>query len=41
MDDTYTFDAFISYSHRDLEWGKWLQRKLETFKIPKDMQGER
>ncbi|MCR5371251.1 MAG: toll/interleukin-1 receptor domain-containing protein [Clostridium sp.] len=33
----YAFDAFISYSHRDLKWGKWLQRKLETFRIPKDM----
>ena len=40
MDD-YTFDAFISYSHRDLNWGKWLQRKLETFHIPGDMRGDR
>ena len=37
----YTFDAFISYSHRDLSWGKWLQRKLETFPIPADMRGDR
>ena len=37
MNDDYTFDAFISYSHRDLDWGKWLQRKLETFHIPNDM----
>ena len=39
--ENYTFDAFISYSHRDLAWGKWLQRKLETFPIPNDMRGER
>ena len=39
--DEYTFDAFISYSHRDLSFGKWLQRKLETFPIPADMRGER
>ena len=39
--NNYTFDAFISYSHRDLSFGKWLQRKLETFSIPADMRGER
>ena len=37
----YTFDAFISYSHRNHDWGKWLQRKLETFPIPNDMRGDR
>lgn len=37
----YTFDAFISYSHRDLASGVWLQRKLESFRIPADMRGER
>ncbi|MBR3170449.1 MAG: toll/interleukin-1 receptor domain-containing protein [Lachnospiraceae bacterium] len=37
----YTFDAFISYSHRNQNWGKWLQRKLETFPIPNDMRGDR
>ena len=36
MDD-YIYDAFISYSHRDMEWAKWLQRKLEAFPIPADM----
>lgn len=34
--DTFEFDAFISYSHRDLKWAKWLQEKLETFHIPND-----
>ena len=34
--DTFEFDAFISYSHRDLKWAKWLQEKLETFHIPDD-----
>ena len=37
----YTFDAFISYSHRDLSWGNWLQKKLETFQIPKDLTPDR
>ena len=36
MED-YAFDAFISYSHKDLSWGQWLQRKLETFHIPRDL----
>jgi TPR repeat protein len=34
--ETFEFDAFISYSHRDLTWAKWLQEKLETFHIPDD-----
>ena len=29
MDD-YTYWAFISYSHSDEKWGKWLHRALET-----------
>lgn len=33
----YVYDAFISYSHRDMKWAKKLQQKLETFSIPKDM----
>ena len=28
MED-YTFDAFISYSHRDLGWGTWLQKNRD------------
>ena len=31
----YVYDAFISYSHRDLNWARWLQRRLETFRIPR------
>ena len=34
--DEYVYDAFISYSHQDMKWGRWLQRKLETFHIPQD-----
>ena len=39
--EEFTFDAFISYSHRDLSWGTWLQKKIETFRIPKDMRGDK
>jgi len=29
------YRAFISYSHADTAWAKWLQRGLESFKIDK------
>jgi WD40 repeat protein len=37
--DERRYWAFISYSHRDDRWGKWLHRKLETFRIPKRLVG--
>jgi formylglycine-generating enzyme required for sulfatase activity len=33
------YRAFISYSHQDTAWAKWLQRGLESFKIDKDLAG--
>jgi formylglycine-generating enzyme required for sulfatase activity len=33
------YRAFISYSHADTTWAKWLQRGLEAFKIDKDLVG--
>ena len=35
--EPFAYDAFISYSHRDLAWGAWLQRRLETRRIPRDL----
>ena len=29
--------AFISYSHRDEAWARWLHRALETYRIPKQL----
>lgn len=34
--DEFIYDAFISYSHRDMKWARWLQGKLETYRIPKE-----
>ena len=36
MDDnrTYTYYAFISYNHRDERIAKWLQLKLEHYRLP-------
>lgn len=30
----YNYYAFISYSRKDLKWAKWLQKKLETYRLP-------
>jgi tetratricopeptide (TPR) repeat protein len=35
----YKFRAFISYSHADTSWAKWLHRSLESFPIDKDLVG--
>jgi WD40 repeat protein len=32
--------AFISYSHADAKWGKWLHKKLETFPVPRALVGK-
>src|SRR5262249_47986059 len=35
------YRAFLSYSHRDREWGDWLHRRLESWPVPKDLVGQR
>lgn len=37
--DARTYRAFISYSHADTGWAKWLHRRLEGFRIDKDLVG--
>ena len=34
MQETYANYAFISYSHKDEPWAAWLQRKLESYRLP-------
>ena len=29
------YKAFISYSHADEKWARWLHRSLETYRIPR------
>lgn len=29
-----TFVAFISYSHKDAAWAKWVQREVERYRLP-------
>lgn len=33
------YKAFISYSHRDERWARWLQRSLERYRVPKRLVG--
>jgi WD40 repeat protein len=32
--------AFISYSHTDKEWGDWLHKALETYRVPSRLAGK-
>jgi TIR domain len=36
----FKYRAFISYSHADTGWARWLHRGLETFPIDKDLVGQ-
>lgn len=39
MDASFKYRAFISYSHSNERWAKWLHRSLETYRLPKHMVG--
>jgi tetratricopeptide (TPR) repeat protein len=34
------YRAFVSYSHADKKWARWVQRELESYRIPKTVQRE-
>lgn len=36
----YKYWAFISYSHADDKWARWLHKALETYRIPKALIGQ-
>ena len=36
-----TYLAFISYKHEDKKYAKWLQQKLESFRLPLYLQEQR
>jgi len=40
MPDEYKYKAFISYSHADRRWAKWLHRTLETYRPPGHLVGQ-
>jgi tetratricopeptide (TPR) repeat protein len=35
----FKYRAFLSYSHRDTAWGKWLHAALEGYRLDKDLVG--
>ncbi len=37
--DNYKYWAFISYSHQDEAWAKWLHKSLETYRVPRKLVG--
>lgn len=39
MGDTFKYKAFISYSHADEKWARWLHRALESYRPPKHLIG--
>lgn len=34
----FQYYAFISYSHKDMKWARWLQKELESYKLPSKLQ---
>lgn len=40
IDGKFEYFAFISYKEEDAEWAKWLQRKLEHYKLPTALRKE-
>jgi len=39
MGQDFKYRAFISYSHADEVWAKWLHKSLETYRLPKRLVG--
>ncbi len=37
--EKYHYHAFISYSHADEAWARWLHKTLETWRVPKHLVG--
>lgn len=35
----FQYKAFISYSHQDEHWAKWLHKALESYRIPRRLRG--
>jgi len=35
----FRYRAFISYSHRDERWARWLHRSLERYRVPRRLIG--
>ena len=40
MSNPFKYRAFISYSHADEKWARWLHRSLETYRLPRRLVGQ-
>lgn len=40
MQEEFQYYAFISYCHADEKWAKWLQKRLENYKLPSVVRSE-
>jgi len=38
-EDAFRYRAFLSYSHEDRHWARWLMRRIETYRVPKHLVG--
>ena len=38
-DSRYRYRAFLSYSHADRKWARWLMRRIEGYRVPKRLVG--
>ena len=38
-EEEYRYWAFISYSHQDEAWARWLHGALETYRVPRRLVG--
>ena len=34
------YRAFISYSHSDERWARWIHSRLETYRVPRHLVGQ-
>lgn len=37
--NAFRYKAFLSYSHRDKQWGAWLHKALENYRVPRRLVG--
>ena len=40
MSEKKQYIAFISYNQHDVKWAKWLQRRLEWYRLPAELHDE-
>jgi len=39
-DDAYLYWAFVSYSHHDRRWARWIHRAIEAYRMPRGLVGQ-